>query len=99
MTTVSQCQHCTVPTEGTVICSFCQTYSPPETPAQHLDVVVNKVDLLRHDINEILRELPDTVPLMTAVDIVTALGHLRKAAVALDRATDALQADAPAVTR
>lgn len=94
-----QCRHCTVPVESGDTCTFCASYVPPETPAQQLDVAVNKVDLLRHDVNEILRELPANAPLMAVVDVVTALGHLRRAAVALDRATDALEADAKAVRR
>lgn len=96
----TQCRHCTVPTSaGQDACSFCQSYSPPETVAQRIDVAVNKVDLLRHDLNEILRELPESPPLFAVADIVVALGHLRRAAVALDRATDALESDAKAVTR
>lgn len=96
----SQCVHCTVPvTDGSTVCAFCACYTAPATPAQQLDVAVNKVDLLRHDVNEILRELPANAPLMAVVDVVTALGHLRRAAVALDRATDALEADAKAVRR
>ena len=96
----AQCRHCTVPTSaGQDACSFCQSYTPPETVAQRIDVAVNKVDLLRHDLNEILRELPESAPLFAVADIVVALGHLRRAAVALDKATDALEADAKAVTR
>ncbi len=95
-----QCRHCTVPTPaGQDACNFCQSYTPPETVAQRIDVAVNKVDLLRHDLNEILRDLPESAPLFAVADIVVALGHLRRAAVALDRATDALEVDAKAVTR
>lgn len=102
MTTITpeSCKHCTVPVAADqAVCSFCANDTPPETIAQRLDVAVNKVDLLRHDLNEILRELPATAPLMAVVDLVTALGHLKGAAVALDRSTDALEADAAAVTR
>lgn len=96
----TQCRHCTVPISGAQeVCNFCQSYTPPETVAQRIDVAVNKVDLLRHDLNEILRELPESAPLFAVADIVVALGHLRRSAVALDRATDALEADAKAVTR
>ncbi|MCF6386525.1 hypothetical protein L2K20_06040 [Mycobacterium sp. MBM] len=97
---VDQCQHCTVPTPaGQSVCGFCADYTPPATPAQRLDVAVNKVDLVRHDVNEVLSALPADAPLMAVVDVVTALNHLKRAAVALDRATDALEADAAAVTR
>ncbi len=95
----TQCRHCTVPTNGSEVCAFCATYSPPETAAQRLDVAVNRIDLLRHDLNEILREVPDTAPLFAVSDVVTALGHLRQAAVTLDRATDAMEADAKAALR
>lgn len=100
MTTITgACKHCTVPTAGSDVCAFCATYTPPESPAQRIDVAVNRVDLLRHDINDVLRDLPDTAPLFAVADVVTALGHLRRAAVALDRANDALEADAGAVKR
>lgn len=106
MTTVTPtecCKHCAVPlndpartsqheTDG--VCTFCADYTPPETPAQQVDVAVNRVDLIRADVNKVLRELPVNAPLMAIVDIVTALGHLRQAAVALDRANDQLEADA-----
>lgn len=90
-----QCRHCTVPTlAGTDVCGFCSAYTPPETAAQRLDVAVNKVDLLRHDVNEILRELPAGAPLFGVADLTIALCHLRRAAVLIDKATDALEADA-----
>lgn len=93
MMTQPQCRHCTVPTgDGTDTCAFCRTYVPPTTASQRLDISVNRVDLLRHDLNELLRELPADAPLMAIVDLVTALGHLRQAAVALDRAADQLEA-------
>lgn len=97
MTTINECLHCTVPTGGGDVCAFCATYTPPESPAQRLDVAVNRVDLLRHDINDVLRDLPETAPLFAVADVVTALGHLRRAAVALDRANDTLESDAQAV--
>lgn len=100
MMTQTKCKHCTVQkTADQDVCSFCASYSPPETVAQHIDIAVNKVDLLRHDLNEILRELPESAPLFAVADIVVALGHLRRSAVALDRATDALESDAQVVTR
>jgi len=102
MTTITpeSCKHCTVPTTADQeVCGFCASYTPPETVAQRLDVAVNRVDLLRHDINDVLRELPTTAPLMAVVDVVTALGHLRRAAVLIDKANDALEADAKVVAR
>lgn len=99
MTIQTSCTSCTVPVETGNTCAFCASYSPPETIAQRLDIAVNKVDLLRHDLNEALRELPADAPLFAVTDLVVALNHLKRAAVALDKATDALEADAKAVTR
>lgn len=107
--TTGSCRYCSVPlndpdrtsqheTDG--VCNFCAGYTPPETTAQRLDVLVNKIDLVRHDGNEILQALPADAPLFAVTDVVVALNHLRQAAVALDRANDALEADAAkAVTR
>lgn len=99
MTVQTSCTSCTVPIQAGDTCAFCASYIPPETVAQRIDVAVNKVDILRHDLNEILRELPDSAPLFAVADIVVALGHLRRSAVALDKATDTLEADAQAVKR
>ncbi|WP_082963399.1 hypothetical protein [Mycolicibacterium peregrinum] len=99
MTQQMQCKHCTIPIDSGDTCAFCATYTPPATISQRLDIAVNKVDLLRHDLNEELQSLPTSVPLMACVDLVTALGHLKRAAVALDRATDQLEAAAAEVTR
>lgn len=74
-------------------CNRCATYTPPETAAQRLDVAVNRIDLLRSDLNEELRALPDDSPLFGVSDLVAALGHLRHASILLDRATGAIQAD------
>lgn len=95
----TQCKHCTVPIDSGDTCAFCATYTPPATVSQRLDIAANKVQLLRHDLNEELQCLPAGAPLMACVDLVTALGHLKRAAVALDRATDQLEADAAEVTR
>lgn len=85
------CRHCTVPTGGADTCTFCRSYSAPETPAQRLDVAVNRIDLIRADLNSELRNLPVDAPLFAVTDVVIALNHLREAAVALDRSTDALE--------
>lgn len=99
MTIQTLCKHCTVPVDTGDTCSFCASYTPPETAAQRLDVAVNRVDLIRHDLNEILRELPTDAPLFAVADLVTALGHLRQGAIAIDKASDRLEADAAAVAR
>ncbi len=91
--TPDQCLSCTVQVPaGQDVCTFCANYTPPETVAQKLDVMVNKADLLRHDGNEVLRDLPTDAPLLTVADLVTALGHMRKASVLLERVADALEA-------
>lgn len=98
MTTITPtCRHCTVPTTDTDVCAFCATYVPPESPAQRLDVAVNRVDMIRADLNGVVQDLPTDAPLFAVADVVTALGHLRQAAVLLDRANDVLEADAQAV--
>ncbi|WP_349319146.1 hypothetical protein [Mycolicibacterium canariasense] len=55
-----------------------------------LDNAVNLIDVARADGNKVLRGLPRTAPLFVAVDLVTALGHLRQAALLIDGAADTL---------
>lgn len=93
-----ECRHCTVRVDSGDVCSFCQTYTPPTTAAHQFDVLVNRIDIIRHDGNEILQQLPPSAPLFAVVDIVAALSHLRLAAIALDKATNTLEA-AEAVNR
>ena len=93
------CRHCTVPTNGPEVCGFCATYTPTDTAAQRFDVAVNRVDLIRADLNAELRQLPADAPLFAVTDLVIALNHLRQAAVALDKASDAIESDTQAVTR
>jgi hypothetical protein len=97
MTIQIQCKRCTVPTEHGDICPFCATYTPPATTSQRLDVAVNRVDLIRFDLNTELRQLSSSAPLFAVTDLVIALNHLRQAAVALDKASDVLEADAAVV--
>ena len=59
-----------------------------------LDGAVNLIDLARSDGDKVLRALPKTAPLFSVVDLVTALGHLRQAAVLLDGVADALESEA-----
>ncbi len=94
-----QCRHCTVPTNGADVCPFCSTYTPPATIGQKLDVLVNRIDIVRADGNDILQGLPADAPLFAVTDLVVALNHLKRAAVSLDKASNALEADAEAVTR
>lgn len=89
-----ECRHCTVPTDGADVCAFCRTYVAPATLAQQLDAATNRIDLLRRDLNAVLRELPTDSPLFAAVELVTGLCHLKRAAVALDRAADLIDTEA-----
>lgn len=62
--------------------------------ANILDDMVFWIDSIRAEINQVIREFPDDVPMFTLVDIVNALWNLRNASVLLDKASDALEADA-----
>lgn len=95
--TTTLCTRCTVPTTGQHLCPFCRNYVPPlraPKPTDHLDAAVQRIDSIRADINDVIRGLPEDVPMFALVDIVNALWNLRNAAVLLDKATDALDADA-----
>jgi len=80
-----------------VVCHTCaagQKSRPPTNVAHQLDKAVNLIDLARNDGNAALRELPPAAPLFSVVDLVTALGHLRQAALLLDGVADTLEAAA-----
>lgn len=64
---------------------------------QILDDATNRIDLIRADINAVIRDLPDDVPMFALVDIVNALWNLRNASVLLDKASDTLESDTKAV--
>lgn len=102
-TIITECKHCTIPVDSGDTCAFCADYSPPPpepTITQRLDASVNMIDLARGDINAVMRDLPEDTSMWVIVDITNALGNLRNASVLLDKATDALEADAAAeVTR
>ncbi|WP_231646284.1 hypothetical protein [Mycolicibacterium mengxianglii] len=87
----AKCKSCTVPVDHGDVCTFCDSYVPPETVAQQLDIIVNKIDLIRADGNKVLQELPRDTGLFQVVDLVTVLGHLRQAAVLVDRVSDAIE--------
>lgn len=73
--------------------------SVPTAGAQRLDDAVNRIDLVRADINAVIRELPDDTPMFVIVDITNALWNLRNASVLLDKASDTIEAAAAEVTR
>jgi hypothetical protein len=85
------CKHCAVPVDNGDTCAFCATYVPPETADQRLDVLVNRVDLIRHDANIILDRLPADAPLFACADLTTAICHLKRASVLFDRAAAQLE--------
>lgn len=64
---------------------------------QRLDDAVNRIDLIRADINQVIRDIPDDAPMWVIVDVVNALWNLRNASVLIDKATDSLEADTKAV--
>ncbi|MEX3644329.1 hypothetical protein [Mycolicibacterium porcinum] len=55
-----------------------------------LDTTVNMADLARGDLSRLMPQLPERTSLWVHVDLVRAIGHLRQAAVLLDKATDQL---------
>ena len=99
MTVQTTCTSCTVPIETGEVCTFCMNYAPPSTPAQQLDVAINRDDLLRTDLNAVLDRLPADAPLFACADLTTGICHLKRTSVALRRASDLLEADAQAVLR
>lgn len=73
--------------------------SNPTTP-RRLDDSVNRVDVIRADLNTVLREMAsDDAPMFVVVDVVNALYHLRAAAVLIDQANDRLEAANAEVAR
>lgn len=89
---MTPCRSCSVPTDAGDTCGFCATYRPPEpTPVERIDKAIMSVDELRRDINAVVRDLPADAPLIAVADVVAALGHLREAAVVLDKAADTLK--------
>lgn len=99
MTQTTACKRCTVPTDGTDVCNFCSSYVPPESPAQQLDVAVNRIDILRADLNKVLDSLPSDAPLFGCADLTTGICHLKRASEKINRAAEVLEADAQAVKR
>lgn len=71
---------------------------PPPDIALTLDQAVNMITLVRNDLNKVFPTIAESAPLFAVVDILTALGHLRHAAAAIDKAADAIEADVKAVT-
>ena len=80
----------TVPTTGT-------PPVPPIDTALAFDRLVNLIELARSDGNELLDKLPADAPLFGCADLATAICHLKRAAVAADRAAE--QIEAAAVTK
>ncbi|BBX00470.1 hypothetical protein [Mycolicibacterium moriokaense] len=67
------------------------------THTQRLDDAVNRIDLIRADINAVIRDLPENVPMLALVDVVNSLWNLRNASVLLNKATETLEAAAEEV--
>jgi hypothetical protein len=62
-----------------------------------LDRATNLADLARADVSKLLPELPADTSLWVHVDLVQAIRHLLRASILIDRAADALEADAAAL--
>lgn len=71
----------------------------PAAAPQILEDATNRIDLIRGDVNAVIRDLPDDTPMFAIVDIVNALWNLRNASVLLDKAADTLEADAVVIKR
>ncbi|SUA04723.1 Uncharacterised protein [Mycolicibacterium fortuitum] len=67
---------------------------PPTDIALVFDQATNMADLARGDISKLLPTLPDNTSLWIHVDLVRAVHHLRAASVLIDRAADAIEAEA-----
>lgn len=94
MPIISTCRHCTVPTSEGDLCSFCSTYTPPVDDA--LADAASHTAAAIAAAADALEQLPADAPLFGAVDIVSALAHLRTASSRLDRVGRALAAQQPA---
>jgi hypothetical protein len=58
--------------------------------SRSLDRAADLIDLVRRDLNTVMRELPEHSSLWAHVDLVRALCHLHQAAVLIDKAADQL---------
>ena len=106
MTQTSQCKHCTVPTDGSDLCSFCATYDGPAitdssltgpgmtaTPADGLLAGAHThARQAAEDLQDVLAELDDNAPLLAVVDAVAARAHLVAAQRLIDKAAERITA-------
>lgn len=92
--TQTGCRYCTVPTTEGDVCTFCSTYTPPADDA--LADAASHTAAAIAAAADALEQLPADAPLFGAVDIVSALAHLRTASSRLDRVGRALAAQQPA---
>lgn len=85
MTQPTLCTSCTVPTAGTDMCAFCLSYEPPT----QLDVLLSGAHSQARQAAEDLSDALGAghrVPLLAAVDIVTARAHMIAAQRLIDKA-------------
>lgn len=66
----------------------------PTDIALMFDRATNLADLARGDVSKLLPTLPDGISLWVHVDLVRAVHHLRQAVVLIDKAADAIEAEA-----
>ncbi len=78
----------------TVPITAATTVALPTDTALMFDRATNLADLARGDISKLLPTLPDGTSLWVHVDLVRAVHHLRQAVVLIDKAADAIDAEA-----
>lgn len=75
-------------------CATCGALSASTSePAVSLDRAARLIDLSRHDVNAVMRELPERSSLWLHVDLVRALGHLREAVVLINKCADEIEGE------
>lgn len=98
----TQCKHCTVPVDSGDTCAFCATYTPPaglSAVSPLLAGAATQAQQAAEDAGDALSALSNDAPLTVAVDLVTAIAHMKAARRLLDKTSDRLAADAAEVAR
>lgn len=86
----TNCQHCTVPVDSGDVCSFCRSYEPPTELDGLLAAAHTQARQAAEDLSDALAA--GDVPLLAAVDIVTARAHLIAAQRLIDAAATRITA-------
>lgn len=91
----SECVHCTVPTDGDQVCTFCKNYTPPAGPGDQLAGLAHMLDEMADIASRACSRIPANAPLWSVVDATAAAAHVRTAARLLDRAAARTRTEAP----